>query len=59
MEDILKEEFHCPVCKGQLREKRPKDRFIVVDKEQIVRLACICGYYRDIKVKPDDFKDVS
>lgn len=38
-----------------VKRKKPKDRYIVVDKERVVRLHCICGFYRDIKVNKEDF----
>jgi hypothetical protein len=56
--DILKEDFNCPRCKNKMFEKRPtKDKYIVRNKERTVRLSCVCGYYRDDLVKPEDFKD--
>lgn len=56
--DILKENFSCPRCKNKMFEKRPqKDKHIVRNKERIVRLSCVCGYYRDDIVNPEDFKE--
>ncbi len=48
--DIISKTFYCPRCQAVLKKKRPSDKFLVVDKEQIVRLFCPCGYYRDEKV---------
>ncbi len=55
--DVLKKDFNCPKCNGKMFEKRPKDKFVIVNKEHTVRLACVCGYYRDDIVSPEDFKE--
>lgn len=57
MEDVLKKDFACPKCGDKMFEKRPKDKFIVRDKDRTVRLSCVCGYYRDDIVSPADFKE--
>ena len=57
MEDVLKQDFNCPRCGGKMFEKRPKDKYIIRNKERTVRLTCVCGYYRDDIVKLEDFKD--
>jgi C4-type Zn-finger protein len=46
-DDIIKEEFKCPRCGETLKEKFPKDKFIVRRKLLTLRLFCSCGYYRD------------
>lgn len=56
MEDILKHDFNCPRCGGKLFEKRPKDKYIVRDKDRTVRLSCVCGYYRDDIVDINEFR---
>ena len=55
--DIIKGEFKCPLCGSLLWEKRPKDKYIILNKELTVRLYCRCGYYRDDIVKPEDFNN--
>lgn len=48
MDDIIKGEFYCIRCGGLMSEKRPvNDKFLVVNKNKIVRLQCKCGYYED------------
>jgi hypothetical protein len=55
-DNIIKGEFHCPLCGGLLIEKKPKlDTRLVRNKELTVRLLCQCGFYEDKVVNPDDF----
>lgn len=54
--DILKKDYICPKCGCKLFEKRPKDKFIICNKENTVRLSCMCGYYRDEVVIENEFK---
>lgn len=57
-DDVVKMEYRCPLCGSILKEKRPKkDKYLIVNKQNIVRFFCVCGYYRDDIVKPEDFKD--
>jgi hypothetical protein len=56
--DIVKGNFHCPRCGGLMREKRPNaDKFLVRNREKTVRLSCLCGYYEDRVLSPEDFMD--
>lgn len=55
-DDILKKHFNCPKCGNKMFEKRPKDKYIIQHKEWTVRLACVCGYYRDDVVNPEDLR---
>ena len=55
--DIIKGDYRCPHCQSLLNEKRPKDKFVIRNKERTVRLFCVCGYYRDDIVKFEDFKE--
>ena len=56
--DTIISEFRCPVCGSSLSEKRPKDKYIVRNKERIIRLSCVCGYYRDeVNVSVDQYKE--
>lgn len=56
--DVIKGEFKCPHCGSLLFEKRPKDKYIVRNKERIIRLSCVCGYYRDeVNVSVDQYKE--
>lgn len=55
-DDVIKGEYPCPRCGATLKEKRPrKDRLLQVNRERTVRLFCVCGYSRDVTVKPEDF----
>jgi C4-type Zn-finger protein len=58
MDDVLKEDYECPKCGNKMFEKRPKDKYVVRNKELTVRLYCVCGYYRDDVVNQNDFKDI-
>ena len=53
--DIIKQEYKCPRCYSILFEKKPKDKFVVRNINNTVRLFCTCGYYSDIIVKDEDF----
>ena len=57
LDDIIKGDYHCPRCGQLLREKKPKDRFIIRNKDTTIRLSCVCGYYEDRIIKPEDFQD--
>ena len=54
--DVIKGEFYCPRCGILMMEKKPKDRFVVRNKEKTVRLYCCCGYIEDRIISPEDFK---
>lgn len=54
-EDVIKGDFHCPRCGAVMKEKKPKDRFVVRNKERTVRLYCPCGYIEDRVINPEDF----
>lgn len=57
IDDVVNGEYHCPLCNALLKEKRPKkDKYLIINKDYIVRLFCVCGYYRDDIVSPEDFK---
>lgn len=45
--DIVPEVYYCPRCGLILKEKLPKDKYIVVNLDKKLRLFCTCGYYRD------------
>ncbi|TRO54807.1 hypothetical protein E2P64_08365 [Candidatus Bathyarchaeota archaeon] len=55
IDDVIKGDYHCPRCGLVMKEKKPKDRHIVRDKDRTVRLFCVCGHLRDIVVNPEDF----
>lgn len=58
MSDVVKQEFKCIRCGGLMIEKRPKeDKFIINNKNRIVRLLCPCGHYEDRVMNLEDFKD--
>lgn len=58
-DDVVKQDYYCPRCNLKMMEKRPKkDKHVIVHKDQVVRLSCVCGYYRDEVLNPEDFKDL-
>jgi len=54
IEDIIHGEFHCPRCRMIMREIRPTEDKLLLNKEYIVRLLCSCGHYEDKVVKPEN-----
>lgn len=58
--DIVYKDYYCPRCQSKLIEKRPKeDKHIFKFKNNVVRLQCVCGYYRDEILPDNQFKDNS
>lgn len=50
MDQVFMDNNHCPRCRGTLNKRKPsKDKFLGIKTENMIRLWCPCGYYKDVK----------